>query len=728
MGRDISISISAKDNFTATITKMKTATAQFKAEGVELGEQLEALNKQKATLQVDATKAQAELKSARKGLDDTKESMDRLEQAQYNYNNIRQNLGLVTKQAKETEKAYISLTGAVEKANKQLSEDIKPAASGSGNTNGLVSRLSANFAWSEIANSELVAQLVDTAAMAGSQYIGSAFGAEAANSISSILSGGLSGATSGAAIGTMLGGPGVGTAVGAAIGGTVGAVTGGISAELDKQQSRDDYFKEYYQDFYTDLTSQYQTSLENGKTVAASREQTALAFSTLLGSSDKAAAWTDWMQEFAAVTPFAFEDLTSLSKTAFGYKFGTEETKGLMQAVGDAGSALGLSGEDLTNVTAYLGQMNMTDKVSLDYIKPLIERGIPAIDYIAQAMSEQSGKQWTTQDVYDAVSKGTLDGSDMVVEILARMEEDFAGSMDEQSQTYAGLTSTLEDTMTQLDAAMGQGYIEARKSSLQDQIDFYGGAAGEQMQQAYDLIGQWQASMENTRDQLKMDALSNVMNNNDDFQTAVASGTSEGAAEAGRMLAEALIQAQADYTQTDGYDLMMQTQEALIGDVRDGLSESNWQAGYELGLEFSKGIAAGMSSEEGQGYVGSAAAQLSAVAMQGANAPRNAANTAQAAAGRTGKSVLENPFAESDGTGHNHATGLEYVPYNGYPALLHEGERVMTASENRAYSSGNGTGSVVITGNNFTIRSDDDIERLGQEFYKQLLKAYQLRG
>ena len=152
MGRDISISISAKDNFTATITKMKTAAAQFKAEGVELGEQLEALNKQKATLQVDATKAQAELKSARKELDDTKESMDRLEQAQYNYNNIKQNLGLVSKQVKETEKAYISLTGAVEKANKQLSEDIQPSKSMTAITNSanstkeLASSLSTNFA------------------------------------------------------------------------------------------------------------------------------------------------------------------------------------------------------------------------------------------------------------------------------------------------------------------------------------------------------------------------------------------------------------------------------------------------------------------------------------------------------------------------------------------------------------------------------------------------------
>ena len=98
---------------------MKTATAQFKAEGIELGEQLDKLNKTKATLTVDLTKAQAELRSARKGLDDTKESMDRLEQAQYNYNNIKQNLGLVAKQAKETEKAFNSMSEAIT-TNKEL--------------------------------------------------------------------------------------------------------------------------------------------------------------------------------------------------------------------------------------------------------------------------------------------------------------------------------------------------------------------------------------------------------------------------------------------------------------------------------------------------------------------------------------------------------------------------------------------------------------------------------
>lgn len=30
-----------------------------------------------------------------------------------------------------------------------------------------------------------------------------------------------------------------------------------------------------------------------------------------------------------------------------------------------------------------------------------------------------------------------------------------------------------------------------------------------------------------------------------------------------------------------------------------------------------------------------------------------------------------------------HATGLDYVPYDGYPALLHEGEKVLTKNEAR---------------------------------------------
>ena len=40
----------------------------------------------------------------------------------------------------------------------------------------------------------------------------------------------------------------------------------------------------------------------------------------------------------------------------------------------------------------------------------------------------------------------------------------------------------------------------------------------------------------------------------------------------------------------------------------------------------------------------------------------------------------------------SHANGLAYVPFDGYVAQLHKGERVLTADENKAYSSGYGGG------------------------------------
>ena len=42
--------------------------------------------------------------------------------------------------------------------------------------------------------------------------------------------------------------------------------------------------------------------------------------------------------------------------------------------------------------------------------------------------------------------------------------------------------------------------------------------------------------------------------------------------------------------------------------------------------------------------------------------------------------------------GGSHANGLDYVPYNGYVAELHQGERVLTREENEEYNRGRGGG------------------------------------
>lgn len=66
----------------------------------------------------------------------------------------------------------------------------------------------------------------------------------------------------------------------------------------------------------------------------------------------------------------------------------------------------------------------------------------------------------------------------------------------------------------------------------------------------------------------------------------------------------------------------------------------------------------------------------------------------------------------------SHAGGLSYVPFDGYIAQLHKGERVLTAGENRTYTNSQAGNSVQnIFHVQATIREESDIKRVAQELY-----------
>ena len=65
------------------------------------------------------------------------------------------------------------------------------------------------------------------------------------------------------------------------------------------------------------------------------------------------------------------------------------------------------------------------------------------------------------------------------------------------------------------------------------------------------------------------------------------------------------------------------------------------------------------------------------------------------------------------------------MPYDGYRAVLHEGERVLTAAENRGASA---VPQINISGNQFTVREEADIDKIADALMQKILEARELMG
>lgn len=640
---ETSIVIKAQDRYSDVVKRMSSATKAFSKDVESAEKGLKTLSQNKVTLKMDLDKAKRELRDLEKQFKATGDAadLDKLNEAQKKYDSIARNLRAVTKAAGDTEKAIAKM-------------DNRAGSSGSG---GKIGDFGAAFA--KMGGAKL---LGDLAKDLGQTYVASAFGANAGT----IFSSALGSAASGAAIGSMIA-PGLGTAAGAAIGAGLGVLSGGLQV----QKGRDDAFKTYVQDAVEGQLNEMASMQSSGSSIAAQRESDRISFGTLFGDRGIADDYLRRLVGMSNETPFLYSDLTAMSKTLATYGYGADSILPVLRTIGDAGAALGMGVSDMSTVATALGRMRSSGKTSLEYLNMLNDRGINAVGMLADARGVSQ------KEIYDMISKGQLNGSETVDVILQALDEKFAGSMKEQSGTFSGLTSTVEGLTQELEAAMGEGFNEARKAGLEAQRDWLGNS--EQMQEAYGAIGAWKASLENEKERYIREAVDAAMSD-DAYKEAEAEGD---AARMGEIIMRAKIKGMSEFNASDGAQLMLESEKSLIESVRNdtAMNEDYWDAGYERGQEFTKGMAA-------------AVAELGTDALSAARL-----------------------LGGGEGGGHSHAAGIDYVPYDNYPALLHQGEAVLTAEENR---SGRGTQPIRIEIGNLSVREEADVDRIAAQLLARM--------
>ena len=712
---DVSIALSAKDNFSATLRKLASAANTSVNDVDALQKSLTKLNNTRANLKLDLSRAKSELREAEKRFKATGDAADELalKDKQIEFDNLTSQLKAVSASAKTAESNMMSLAGT----NSKLSN----RASGSGKSGSMWGTLGGALATAGFGD-----MLSGSLSQAAGAFLGSYYGASDGAAIESVLGGAISGASMGAAAGSII--PGVGTAIGAAVGGAIGAVSGGIEAAAQKFTEKDEAFKSYVQEQYDTIQQRRSEELTSGSAIAGGREMDQMAFTTLFRDADTAKNYLEQVRVMGAKTPFQYDDLTQISRTLTSFGYSVDELIPTMTALGDAGAANGMTTDAINEMAQAIGYMRSSNLVYREQLGIFQRRGVDAVGAVAQA------KGMSIDEVYSAVTSGDLGGTEVADIITQYMEETYAGAMGLQSKTFEGLTSSLEDAISEAQSAIGNAYNEERKPALQEQLDWLAGDAGDKMAYLNSQIGEMQANLENLQEKNYRDVFNGMFTGNiaEDMEADVAAqvedlhrryidawATVESASSSdaevfkaqsqmAELKGEAESLAYSAYIRSDGVDIATQANEALAEGIAAGTGDAYENAGLTVAEKLTQGITRHINSYTPP--------PIKVPVVYGST-------TTGSNGGGGGNYDPTDPTRSqrlsADGSA---AIGENRVPRDNTLYLLHEGERVLTAREARAADRQESGGNVVIQmGGNYTVRQDSDIDAIAEAVAARIL-------
>lgn len=184
-------------------------------------------------------------------------------------------------------------------------------------------------------------------------------------------------------------------------------------------------------------------------TAAGRMEQVEIAFSTLLGSAEAARAKIAELQQFAAKTPFSFEEVVKGSQRLLGVGASADQLIPILGALGNAIAATGGSSEEFSRALYAVGQVISNQTLQGDELRQLADAGLPLNDLLKE-LGTSMGQ----------VGKAGITSARFLEALQKVMNEDrFAGGMERQSKTLFGALSNLGDAGQQAAAALGQPLI-----------------------------------------------------------------------------------------------------------------------------------------------------------------------------------------------------------------------------------------------------------------------------
>lgn len=703
MAEDIGIYLSMYDKMSPTLKTISNNTKAFDKNLQDLEKQCKAYENRQSSLVGEMAELKKSLVESKQRVSEATKAWEKNKDAlaQNNLKSAIQEQETLNQKIKDTEsllrQGRSAITGYADDLRKTKNADI------SGLTKGLVTAGIGNMISGSLGG-------------AASAYLSSAIGEPTARMVSSVLSSAISGAAMGYALGP----------AGMAIGGALGAASGLLSGGTQIFAAEDDALKTYVQEQVQAGKEQRATELTSGSTIAGGRESTRMAFNKLLGGAETAGEYLKEVQRLAVDTNYTYDEITGYTKKLLN-SFQSGTVLDILEELSDATAGLSLNSADVDMFVAGLNRMTTTGKATREYLNYFDDRGLDT----SAALSAYLGKDKSA--ISGLVTGGKVSGQQAVEAIREYIRTQYGGLSVDLASTYDAMVDNLGDTMDNINAALGDAYNQSSKKGIGEDLEAYGGALGEAMEAMNGIIGEGKGIAQNLDRQYEREAMSALVLGEqttvygakeaadlqdmhekytslvEQYQTATDEDKAVLAAQIEGLKSTAVSMAESAYNASDVAVGIKDVGLDLIEAIRDNTAALGIDAygkAYQEEQEQSKGIAAAENNQFAR------ATGLADAAGVDYMAYRQAANAGL---------IAGDPHLLS--LGSSHAFGLDRVPRDNFPALLHEGERVLTASQARTADQGFGSVLVDKLADTLVIREESDIEKIAAALARKLQRS-----
>jgi tape measure domain-containing protein len=202
----------------------------------------------------------------------------------------------------------------------------------------------------------------------------------------------------------------------------------------------------------------------------AMAEQSEVAWTTLLGSSEKAQKQMKDIAEFAKATPFETEHVDAMAK--YLHNAGLEG-KGMfdeLMKVSDVASAFAIPAHEAKEMTRQMAQVRNAGVAYTEDLNILEDKGVPIMKTIAKQLGI------TTAEAKKMASDGKI-SSEIYLNAFNEISSGVKGASEAQSQTFNGMISSLSDGAKMLaglltDKLFGKakGFLERINTVVSDMV------------------------------------------------------------------------------------------------------------------------------------------------------------------------------------------------------------------------------------------------------------------